>query len=162
MTFCGAPLYRKELFMDQIQSTYQLGLWFNRHLFSYYRSTFKGMFGAVQVQVLSDLYLLSRVRLQTLADRLDVPKQHASKILARLGDLGFVSSSPDPADGRSRFFTLTQNGTDLVRKHIQESNAHFQKMLEKLDEADRQTLSQSLQTLLGILDKIEQDPSWTD
>ena len=148
--------------MDQIFSTYQVGLWFNRNLFSFYRSTFKGMLGAVQVQVLSDLFMLGTAHPQEMADRLDVPKQHASKILARLSELGFVDSRPDPSDGRSRLFYLTENGTALVQQHIQESNAHFQEMLDKLGDEDRKALGESLETLLQIFRKMQSNPSLAD
>ena len=141
--------------MDQIRLTYQLGLWFNKTLFSYYRSTYKGLLGAVQVHALDELYVGGALRPQEISDHLNVPKQHASKILARLNDLGFVRSEADPSDGRSRVFTLTDSGKALVESHIRESNSHFQHMLDTLDEEARQRLRAALEEAYGILADIK-------
>ena len=143
---------------DHIQAAYQLGLWFNRTLISYYRSTYKGLFGAVQVQALDDLYVLGSVRPQEMADRLDIPKQHASKILSRLCDLSLAESQPDSSDGRSRIFCLTDSGRALVQEHIRQSNENFRKMLETLDGEALGELGTSLEKTLRILTRIK-DPS---
>ena len=155
MTKINSRACEKEETMDQVQLAYRVGEWFNRVLFSYYRATFKGNLGAVQVQALSDLYILGSARMQEMADRLDVPKQHASKILARLGETGLVESRPDPDDGRARIFSLTPEGKALVEEHIEKSNSRFREMLATLSEEDRRELGGSMEKLLEIFGRLQ-------
>lgn len=133
---------------------YQMGFLFDRKITSYYRNTYKGIMGQVQVQVLNHLYENASVKPQEIADQMDIPKQHASKILSRLETLGYVRCSVDPEDRRARLFTLTDSGRELIREHIAASNAHFEEQLERLTETERRQMADAMETMVTILKRL--------
>jgi DNA-binding MarR family transcriptional regulator len=56
----------------------------------------------------------------TLAERLKVSQQAASKSVADLQKRGYLSREPDPADARARLVVLTERGEAVIasaRKH---------------------------------------------
>lgn len=60
------------------------------------------------------------VTISTLAEKLGVTQQAASKSIADLSNRGYVSRSPDPADARARIVVLTDRGQAVIaaaRKH---------------------------------------------
>lgn len=140
--------------MKSTELAYELGLLFDKKITSYYRNTYKGVLGQVQVQVLNDLYANRIVKPQDIADRMTIPKQHASKILSRLEALGYVQHSIDPKDRRGRLYTLTKAGTELMQEHISVSNTHFEAMLGQLDNSELQQMSDAMETMVKLLNKL--------
>ena len=140
--------------MDKLQLMYRLGLLLDRNILSFYRNTYKGVVGQVQQQTLSDLYEYHSMRPQDVADRLNIPKQHASKILTRLVELGYVFGSPAPDDKRSRIYSLTAEGKTLVEKHIEESNQHFQRLIRGLSADEQSALNQAMSTIVSLLERM--------
>jgi DNA-binding MarR family transcriptional regulator len=60
------------------------------------------------------------VTISTLAEKLGVTQQAASKSIADLSNRGYVSRRPDPADARARIVVLTDRGQAVIeaaRKH---------------------------------------------
>jgi DNA-binding MarR family transcriptional regulator len=60
------------------------------------------------------------VTISTLAEKLGVTQQAASKSVADLWTRGYVSRRPDPADARARIVVLTDRGQAVIaaaRKH---------------------------------------------
>ena len=89
--------------------------------------------------------------IKELAERLNIPKQHASKIAAKLEELGLAGKARDPRDGRSWLFSLTDDGCSFVGEHITQSNKHLVAYLDSLGEKDRQDLLASLETAARIV-----------
>ena len=54
------------------------------------------------------------VRLTDLAERAGVTKQAMSELVRDLVKLGYLRTSPDPADGRAKLITLTARGREAV------------------------------------------------
>ena len=140
--------------MKNAELAYQVGLLFDKKITAFYRNTYKGILGQVQVQVLNDLYANQHVKPQEIADRMNIPKQHASKILSRLEELGYVQCSRDPEDRRGRLYTLTDSGTELIQAHISASNTHFEELLDRLDETERQQMSSTMETMVALLSRL--------
>ena len=60
------------------------------------------------------------VTISTLAERMNVTQQAASKSVADLEKRGYLSREPDPADARARTVVLTERGADVIgaaRRH---------------------------------------------
>lgn len=140
--------------VKQTELAYQLGLLFDKKVVAYYRGTYKNLLGQVQVQVLDDLYENRPARPQEIADRLNIPKQHASKILSRLEELELAGAVSDPTDRRSRLYDLTEKGLTLLRSHMVESDRHFETLLAALDKDEQQALQETMETMIGLLQKL--------
>ena len=140
--------------MKETQVAYQLRVLFDKKITSFYMDSFKGMFGKVQVEVLDYLYENREARTKELAERLNVPKQHASKIISRLEELGLVANKPDITDGRASLYFLTEKGMDLMNCHIEKSNRNFELLLQNLREDERKQLVGAMELMVTCLNKM--------
>lgn len=140
--------------MDSVQVAYRLRTLFDQKITAEYYDSFKGRFGRVQVEVLSHLYEHKQARVQELADILNIPKQHASKIISRLEEQGLIASSSDPSDGRSTLYSLSEEGNGMMQEHLLISNRSFGRRLENLTPQERQTMLQAMQTVAEMLEKL--------
>jgi DNA-binding MarR family transcriptional regulator len=66
------------------------------------------------VSVLSNLDLATPTRMVVIAERAGVTKQAVSPIVRQLEDLGYVTTAPDPGDGRVRLVKFTARGRRLI------------------------------------------------
>jgi DNA-binding MarR family transcriptional regulator len=72
------------------------------------------------------------VTISTLAEKLGVTQQAASKSVADLQSRGYVSRRPDPADARARIVVLTDRGQAVIaaaRKHRAAIDVELRKTL---------------------------------
>lgn len=140
--------------MDSARIAYRLRTLFDQKVTAEYYNSFKGHFGRVQVEVLSCLYANGQVRVQELADMLNIPKQHASKILTRLEEQGYLSGNSDPQDGRSWLYGLNDQGLSMMEEHLGASNRCFAQRLAKLTPEEQETMLTAMQTAADLLDKM--------
>ena len=140
--------------MTDVQLAYRMRTLFDQKITAFYFSSFKGEFGKVQIDVLSDLYEGAATTAVQLADRLNVPKQHISKILKRLETEGLLESAPAP-DRRSRTLRLSEKGRALVEEHIRQSNEHFARVTAGLSPEDREELRRSMGSIAAIMERLE-------
>lgn len=140
--------------MKSTQIAYQLRVLFEKKITNHYFDSFKGQFGRVQVEVLSYLYDKPPVPLGVLAEALNIPKQHGSKIVARLQEQGLVTQQPDPADGRRSLCTLSAAGRALTEQHLGHSNRIFEEGLDKLTQSEQQQFLEAMITLNRLLKKM--------
>ena len=140
--------------MKNSQIAYQLQVLFDKKITKYYRNSYKGLFGKVQVEVLNYLYENLEGHTQEIADALLIPKQHASKIILRFVELGLVNSKPDTLDKRATIFYLSSEGRNLVEAHINDSNEHFEYLINHLSKQDETDLMQSMKKIVEILEKL--------
>lgn len=140
--------------MQGIQIAYRLRTLFEQKVTAEYYNSFKGSFGRVQVEVLSCLYARERIRVQELADALNVPKQHASKILSRLEAQALVTKVSDPQDGRSMIYSLRQEGRVLMEEHLAVSDRCFSRRMARLNPDEQKKMLQAMQTVAELLEKM--------
>lgn len=119
-----------------------------------YRDTYRGDFGAAQIEALEELYQAGALRQQDLAAALRISKQHASKIVGRLEGLGYARLDPDMQDNRCHRVSLTEAGRAFVDRHIEEGEEHVEALLGKLSAAERAELEQAMDTVARILEKV--------
>ena len=119
-----------------------------------YRDTYRGDFGAAQIEALEELYQVGALRQQDLAAALRISKQHASKIVGRLEGVGYARLDPDMQDNRCHRVSLTEAGRAFVDRHIEEGEEHVEALLGKLSAAERAELEQAMDTVARILEKV--------
>lgn len=69
----------------------------------------------------------------------------------RLEDAGFVSRAVDPGDARAVLIAITPKGVETLRQVRVDRGAAVDPYLERLDATDRQTLSEAVLVLRGLL-----------
>lgn len=75
-----------------------------------------------------------------------------SGLLDRMGRAGWVSSEPNPADGRSRYVVLTEQARAVLPQVIDSAAATSARATRDLTESERDTLA-------GLLQRIGRDSS---
>ena len=127
---------------------------FEQKIMSPYRDTYRGELGLAQVETLEELYGVDALRQQELAERLRTSKQHASKVVNRLVELGLVELEPDPDDGRGHLVKLSEKGRSFLDAHIEEGGKKYRDLLESLTPEKQEELDRAMETVATLLEKL--------
>jgi len=84
-----------------------------------------------------------------------VQRPTATRLLARLGDLGLVERAADPADGRSALISASPAGRALLRRVRSRKDQYLARRLETLRPQDVATLERAAVILERVLDAEE-------
>jgi DNA-binding MarR family transcriptional regulator len=74
----------------------------------------------------------------------------------RLEDAGLVSREADPADARAVLISITAKGTAALAQVRADRGAVIDPYLERLDPADRQTLTDAVRVMRSILESAQE------
>jgi len=88
-----------------------------------------------------------------LAERERVRRPTATRSVASLEQLGLVSRTPDPSDGRAYLVATTGEGRALLRRLRTRKNAYLAKRLRDLDPDEVATLERAAGILERLLDQ---------
>lgn len=88
-----------------------------------------------------------RLTAQDIADVTGRPRNSISRAVHRVLELGYISRSPDPVDGRQALLELTASGANLHKQILPLFIEREKELLGILSKEERQTLD----TLLGKL-----------
>ena len=88
-----------------------------------------------------------------LAERERVRRPTATRIVTNLVDLGLVTRTPDPSDGRGFLVAPTADGTALLKRLRGRKNVFLAKRMRDLDPEDVATLERASEILEGMLDE---------
>ena len=87
-----------------------------------------------------------------LADRERVRRPTATRIVSSLGELGLVSRTPDPSDGRASLVATTAEGRALLVRLRKRKNAYLARRMRNLDADEVATLERAAEILERMLD----------
>jgi DNA-binding MarR family transcriptional regulator len=87
-----------------------------------------------------------------LATHERVQRPTATRVLARLEELGLVDRAPDPADRRSSLITASAEGRALLRRQRSRKEEFLARRLADLDAGDLATLERAAGILERVLD----------
>ncbi len=126
---------------------------FERKVVAPYRDTYRGELGQAQVELLELLNLYGPLRQREAAEELRTSKQHVSKMVARLEQMGYVCQGADNADARSHVIALSDAGRAYVDRHIAEGSKRARELFSHLSAAERTELDQAMLTVARLLEK---------
>lgn len=126
---------------------------FERKVVAPYRDTYRGELGQAQVELLELLNLQGPLRQREAAEELRTSKQHVSKMVARLEQMGYVCQGADDADARSHVVALSDTGRTYVDRHIAEGSKRTRELFSHLSAAERTELDQAMLTVARLLEK---------
>jgi DNA-binding MarR family transcriptional regulator len=86
-----------------------------------------------------------------ISGRLEVAKSRVTNIVNSINKKGLVERAPDPADGRVRLLRLTAKGRRIVEKIRIFQKCMEEKILQKLDPADRSRVISGLELLRAAM-----------
>src|SRR3954466_8070389 len=87
-----------------------------------------------------------------LAERERIRRPTATRIVSSLVDLGLVSRTPDPSDGRGCLIATTRDGAALMKRLRKRKNAYLAKRMRDLDPDEVETLARASDILERLLD----------
>jgi DNA-binding MarR family transcriptional regulator len=88
-----------------------------------------------------------------LASRERIQRPTATRVLARLEELGLIARTPDPHDRRSSLVAVTQAGSDLLDELRTRKTAFLAERLEGLAADERAVLDRAADILERMLAK---------
>ena len=87
-----------------------------------------------------------------LAQREQVRRPTATRIVANLVELGLATRTPDPVDGRAWLVATTVQGRALLKRLRKRKNAYLAKRMRDLDPDEVETLERAAEILERLLD----------
>ena len=88
-----------------------------------------------------------------LAERERVQRPTTTRIVAKLEQLGLVSRTADPTDGRASLVATTAEGRELLRRLRTRKNAYLARRLRDLEPDEIATLGRAAAILERLLDE---------
>lgn len=83
-----------------------------------------------------------------LAERRNVRHQSMRLVAGQLESVGLVSKMPNPADGRSRLLSITENGRGQLSRAREARTSQIANLIEeRLSEKDRRTLEAAIRVI---------------
>ncbi|MGN9235223.1 MarR family winged helix-turn-helix transcriptional regulator [Atopobiaceae bacterium HCP3S3_D6] len=137
-----------------LRPAYRMRVVFERTVMAPYRDTYRGELGQAQVELLELLYMRGPLRQQDLARELRTSKQHVSKMLARLAEVGHVTLAADAASARGHVAALSDEGRAYVDDHIMQGSRQVQAIFSHLSASEREELAQAMDTVARLLEKV--------
>jgi DNA-binding MarR family transcriptional regulator len=107
--------------------------------------------GFAQARLLSTIEDQGPTRISELAALDHCSQPTMTTQVRRLEDAGLVSRTVDPGDARAVLIRITPKGVETLRQVRVDRSAAISPYLERLDEADRQTLGEAVRVLRRLL-----------
>lgn len=133
---------------------FRAGELFNKKITAVFWDSFKSEYGHTQVEVLIYLHDHGEANAAELCAAIGVPKQHISKIVKGFLENNLLEINPSMEDRRVDILSLSVKGKELLQKHYQISNDHFDALMKKLPPTSADLLRQSLKQMLEILTEL--------
>lgn len=104
-----------------------------------------------QMSALSTLQRNGPLRIGDLARREQISKSSATKLVARLEQIGYLDRQTDPSDGRSFNIDITDVGHAYLAAASDRANEYLARQVEALSEEDRVVLLSALPVLTRLI-----------
>lgn len=147
------PAGKKSAAPAPLAPAWRMRVVFEHKVVAPYRDTYRGELGQAQVELLELLNLQGPLRQREAAEELRTSKQHVSKMVARLEQMGYVCQGADNADARSHVIALSDAGRAYVDRHIAEGSKRARELFSHLSAAERTELDQAMLTVARLLEK---------
>jgi DNA-binding MarR family transcriptional regulator len=82
-----------------------------------------------------------------------IQRPTATRVVARLEELGLVTRTPDPSDARVSQVAITRAGATLLKRIRTRKNEYLARRLRELTPAERRTLSEAAAILERMLEE---------
>ena len=102
---------------------------------------------------LATIYHYGPLTPSELAERERIKRPTATRIVTGLVELGLVTRTPDPSDGRGFLVATTPEGSALLKRLRTRKNAYLAKRMRDLDPEDVATLERASEILERMLDE---------
>lgn len=109
-----------------------------------------------QARLLSTIEDQGAARISDLAALDHCSQPTMTTQVRRLEDAGLVTRAVDPADARAVLISITERGVAALAQVRADRGAAIDPFLERLDAADRQTLTDAIRVMRTILDDARQ------
>jgi len=100
-----------------------------------------------QLSALSCLYKGGPLSPGELAAREGVQPPSMTRVIAALEELGYLSRSPHPSDGRQAIVAITDAGRTYVDADITAREAWLDRQLAELDDGEREVLARAVEII---------------
>ncbi|HEU4701947.1 MAG TPA: MarR family transcriptional regulator [Conexibacter sp.] len=90
-----------------------------------------------------------------LAEHERIQRPTATRVVARLDEMGLVTRTPDPSDARASHVALTRTGATLLKRIRTRKNEYLARRLRELTPAEQATLAEAAAILERLLERSE-------
>ncbi len=130
------------------------GLLYREKLLNNYYRSYRGELSYMQAFTLDEIVRNNGLRFRDIQEKLDIPKQHSSKIVGHLQALDLIRIEPSETDRRVKILHATEKGKALSAAHVEQSFVYLAKITSCLTEREKELLWDAAMTLVSIFEKI--------
>ena len=112
----------------------------------------KGVLSPTLNSALATIDLHGPLTPSELAERERIRRPTATRIVSSLTELGLVSRTPDPSDGRGFLVATTPAGAALMKRLRKRKNAYLAKRMRDLEPDEVETLARASEILERLLE----------
>ena len=139
--------------MKDAELAFKTGKLFNSMITDAFWDSFKGELGRTQVEMLVYLYDHEQAQASEIAEALNISKQHVSTNISKFINCGYVKCSQNMSDNRSRILSLSDDGKEYMKKHIEISNNVFIQLLKEMNSEEKADFRNSMKMISALLTK---------
>ncbi len=104
-----------------------------------------------EVECISTIATHKRLSSKHLASLMELSPSRGSRIVSRLIERGFIQGAADTNDRRYLSLTLSKKGEQCCKKIIQEKKLCEERILQQLNDQEKQTVAEGLDILLRLM-----------
>ncbi len=109
-----------------------------------------------QVSILMQLHYKGSCGLSQISERFDISAAAASQLADKLVQAGYLERDEDPSDRRAKLLRLSENGSKLVKKGIEERYRWMENLTASFTAEEQKKIVDALEMLTEAVHQLDE------
>jgi DNA-binding MarR family transcriptional regulator len=109
-----------------------------------------------QISILMQLHYKGTCGLSQISERFDISAAAASQLADKLVQAGYLERDEDPSDRRAKLLRLSENGSKLVKKGIEERYRWMEKLTASFTADEQKRIVNALEMLTEAAHQLDE------
>jgi DNA-binding MarR family transcriptional regulator len=109
-----------------------------------------------QVSILMQLHYKGSCGLSQISERFDISAAAASQLADKLVQAGYLERDEDPSDRRAKLLRLSENGSKLVKKGIEERYRWMENLTASFTVEEQKKIVDALEMLTEAVHRLDE------
>jgi DNA-binding MarR family transcriptional regulator len=112
-----------------------------------------------QFSTLIQLHFRGMAGISEVSERFEITPAAASQLVDKLVQSGLVRREEDPHDRRAKCLNLTDKGTNLIQRNMEERYRWLDQLAEKLTPEERTKVAEAMDIMTRAAKELEAEPT---
>jgi DNA-binding MarR family transcriptional regulator len=147
---------RNTLFAQALRSW--MDIFMHRSMHSWHLFAKSTGLSVPQFSILMQLHHRGNCGIGDISDKFDITSAAASQLVDKLVQGGLIQRQEDPNDRRAKLLNLTDKGSELIQRGIEERYRWVEGLAERLTVEEREKITEALTILTEAAKELEAEP----